>query len=1079
MKKHFYGLCLLAAITIVPCTTFSRGSLTGKKLSAGFRIPPPSIQTTVYWYWVADHISEEGIIKDLYAMKKAGINRAFIGNIGYKEVPLPGGQVKFRTEAWWKALHTALKTASKLDIEIGIFNGPGWSQAGGPWVIPDEAMRYLASVTAKVTGGKRVELELPKPGDNFRDVKVIAFPDPTDRGELLNSTNCTVTATPGISDATYLIDGDMTTEAMLVSDEQREVSINFTADKPFTIRSIKLFPVHRHMNVPVRIEVKEGGDYRPLAETQVDRYNSENIVGFDPFAPIAIAVPETTATEFRIVISQASPNVGFKDIALSSVPLVERYLEKSLAKMYQQPLPYWHDYMWREQPYAKDSTACVPASQVLDISGCLNGDRLVWNAPAGNWTIMRTGMMPTGVKNSASSPEGSGLEVDKMSKQHVASHFESYMAEIHRRIPAEDRKTWKVIVQDSYETGGQNFTDEFIEEFRMRYGYDPVPFLPVYQGIVVENEDISNRFLWDLRRLIADKVAYDYVGGMREISHKYGLTTWLENYGHWGFPAEFLQYGGQSDEVGGEFWAEGHLGSIENRAASSCAHIYGKTKVSSESFTSSWNPFARHPAGIKRRADRFFSEGVNNSLLHVYIHQPYEKKPGLNAWFGTEFNRNNIWFSHMDLFSAYLKRVNFMLQQGVNIADVAYFIGEDTPKMTGINEPELPTGYQFDYINAEVIKTRLSVRDNMLTLPDGTQYKILVLPPVKTMRPELLAKIASLVEEGAIVLGPAPERSPSYENYPHADHEVAQLAERLWSGIDGKNVKYKRVGKGMVINGMSLTEAFALTGCPPDCKIADSDPVLYGHRTAGQTEIYFLTNQSDRQITVSPEFRVRSKQPELWEPVSGITRKLAAYTQTGIGTIVPLQLAPNESVFIVFRNKTTRNGEQRVEANYPKLQAIAEPDIPWTVHFEKEHHGPEQLTLRTPIDLSKSPHSDVRHYSGKITYRSGFSLNKIPPGRIYLDIHEIHVMAKVWINGKYAGGVWTPPYRIDITDLIHKGVNRVEVEVVNTWVNRLIGDAQLPEAERTTWTFINQWGPDSNLPPSGLVGPVVIGNIRY
>lgn len=168
----------------------------------------------------------------------------------------------------------------------------------------------------------------------------------------------------------------------------------------------------------------------------------------------------------------------------------------------------------------------------------------------------------------------------------------------------------------------------------------------------------------------------------------------------------------------------------------------------------------------------------------------------------------------MDLFSAYLKRVNFMLQQGVNIADVAYFIGEDTPKMTGINEPELPTGYQFDYINAEVIKTRLSVRDNMLTLPDGTQYKILVLPPVKTMRPELLAKIASLVEEGAIVLGPAPERSPSYENYPHADHEVAQLAERLWSGIDGKNVKYKRVGKGMVINGMSLTEAFALTGCP-------------------------------------------------------------------------------------------------------------------------------------------------------------------------------------------------------------------------------------------------------------------------
>ncbi len=212
----------------------------------------------------------------------------------------------------------------------------------------------------------------------------------------------------------------------------------------------------------------------------------------------------------------------------------------------------------------------------------------------------------------------------------------------------------------------------------------------------------SDRFLWDLRRLIADKVAYDYVGGLRSVSHKYGLTTWLENYGHWGFPGEFLMYGGQSDEIGGEFWSEGDLGDIENRAASSCGHIYGKNRISAESNTSSGNSFARYPAVIKQRADRFFAEGINNTLLHVYISQPYEdKNPGVNAWFGTEFNRKNTWFSQIDIYITYLKRVNFMLQQGLNVADVAYFIGEDAPVMTGITDPPLPIGYQFDYINAE------------------------------------------------------------------------------------------------------------------------------------------------------------------------------------------------------------------------------------------------------------------------------------------------------------------------------------------------------------------------------------------
>lgn len=757
-------LVLFSLFMFISCVDRKNGFVTEKQLRAGFITPPDSIQTSVYWYWISDHISEQGVINDLYAMKKAGINRAFIGNIGLEDAPLRGGQVLFGTEEWWKILHTALKTATELNIEIGIFNSPGWSQSGGPWVKPSQAMRYLASVQTVAEGGKTVDLLLDSPAGDFEDFKVIAYPSVETGMPVLNKANTQLTSSIPIPDLYSLIDGDKITEIILQGDQTGEFTLDFKTTDPVTIRSLRLFTGAYGLNHPARLEVKEQEEYRLLSEFRIDRYNGVANVGFDPLAPVVIAVPPVEATEFRLTISGIHHPFGIREIELSSVPYIERYPEKSLAKMFQSPLPYWHEYQWPQQPQTVAPGLVVPAANVLDITEALTGDRLIWEAPEGTWVVMRTGMVPTGVTNAPASREATGLEVDKMSKEHVEAHFEAFMGEVVRRIPAADRKSWKVVVQDSYETGGQNFTDGFREAFQERYGYDLLSFLPVLNGVVVENEDISNRFLWDLRRLIADKVAYDYVGGLREISHRYGLTTWLENYGHWGFPGEFLQYGGQSDEIGGEFWSEGELGDIENRAASSCGHIYGKTKISAESFTSAGDPFRRYPALLKQRGDRFFSEGINNTLLHVYIHQPYEdKQPGVNAWFGTEFNRFNTWFSHMDLFTDYLKRVNFMLQQGLNVADVAYFIGEDAPKMTGVSDPALPDGYQFDYINGEVILNDLFVKDGILTLPHGTQYRMLVLPKLETMRPELLAKIGRLVEEGGVVLGPAPLHSPSYE----------------------------------------------------------------------------------------------------------------------------------------------------------------------------------------------------------------------------------------------------------------------------------------------------------------------------
>ena len=478
---------------------------------------------------------------------------------------------------------------------------------------------------------------------------------------------------------------------------------------------------------------------------------------------------------------------------------------------------------------------------------------------------------------------------------------------------------------------------------------------------------------------------------------------------------------------------------------------------------------------MKQRGDRFFTEGINNTLLHVYISQPSEERePGMNAWFSSEFNRLNTWYPQMDLFTSYLKRVNYMLQQGLNIADVAYFIGEDAPKMTGIVDPELPKGYQFDYINAEVIERDLFVKDGLLTLPHGTQYRILVLPKLETMRPELLAKIKKLIEDGAVVLGPAPKRSPSGESFPVADRQVKKLADELWSGLDGRSVKAVKRGKGELLFGMTMEEALKHIGCVPDCGLPADAPVLYGHRSAEDADIYFISNQKDEMIEIRPEFRIRSRQPELWDATTGRIRTLPAYEETAAGTVVPLKLYPYESAFIVFRRPATKAEGTGLQLNYPVLQTLVRLDAPWKVSFEEKRRGPASQTFARLEDISKNENPDIRYYSGTIWYETEFKLKKKPEGELYLNLNDVGVMAKVKINGQYAGGVWTAPYRVNVTDLVRKGKNKVEIEVVTTWMNRLIGDSGLPESERKTWTPCNSWKPTDTLQKSGLVGPVYI-----
>lgn len=1046
----------------------------------GFKSIPDSMQTSVYWYWISDNISEDGVVKDLYSMKKAGINRAFIGNIGLNDIPY--GKVKMLSEEWWKILHTALKTATKLNIEIGIFNSPGWSQSGGPWIKAENAMRYLTASETYVSGPLKFSQKLEKPIEIFQDVKVIAYPSPKNDQLILNTKNGIISSLPTFTDLSKITDGDKNTGITIPIGD--EFVINFESKEPFTARSLSITTTEVPFLSTVVLQCKENNDvYRTISEFQINRTNPTLNVGFKPYAPIVISFPSTTSSYFRLIFKKPNSNSGIAEVELRTAPRLERFSEKTMAKMHQTPLPYWSEYQWAAQSEVDDKETVIDAAKVIDITKFLSADgTLNWDVPKGDWVILRTGMTPTGTKNSPASPEATGYETDKMSKKHIEKHFYGHIGEILKRIPEADRKTFKVVVADSYEMGSQNFTDGFLEEFKLKYGYNPIPYLPVYEGLVVNSQLESDRFLWDMRRMVADKVAYDYVGGLRDVSHKNGLTIWLENYGHWGFPGEFLMYGGQSDEIGGEFWSEGELGNIENRAATSCGHIYGKTKISAESNTCGGAAFSRTPGTIKQRGDRFFAEGINNTLLHVYISQPYdEKTPGINAPFGNEFNRKNTWFSQMDVYTQYLKRTNFMLQQGLNVADVAYFIGEDTPKMTGITDPALPVGFQFDYMNAEVIEKFMTVKDGLITLPHGTQYRILVLPKLETMRPELLAKIKQLVNDGAVVLGPAPKRSPSLQNQPLADQQVQATAKELWGNVDGVNLKSRKVGKGMIINGMGMEEALKTINCVPDCKLPDDNSIHYGHRTLKGEEIYFITNQTAETKEIKPEFRVKGLQPELWEATTGSVRFLPAFVQKGNVTQVPLKLAPNESVFIVFRNQTNLSTLNSIADNYPTPTLLADFKNPWIVKFDHSQRGPSKpISFTTLQEWTSFTNDSIKYYSGTAFYLNKFKVTKLKKGKkVILNIGKFTGMAKVTINGKYAGGIWTAPYNLDVTKLLKKGDNELKIEVVNNWMNRLIGDLKLPLEQRKTWCVVNPYTPDSPLQSSGLIGPIEVLYANY
>lgn len=1023
------------------------------QMYSSFQNPPEDTKPGVYWYWMNEHVSKDGITKDLEAMKRVGIGEAFIGNIYEGGVP---GDIKTLSDEWVDCMRHAIKEGSRLGLKISIFNGPGWSQSGGPWVDEEEAMRYLDYCDTIIDGQQDRAIALRRPYEVFQRVAVLAMPV---HGSTLTPKRVEISSRATRPDK--LFDGSKSTKVQLNNDKN-DIEITLYADEPFDARSLIVYPTGIGFNTECELLALTDGKFVQVAKEFFDRSNTSRQLGPQPAGKLVLSFPKVTASVYKIKMNNLPLNFELAEIELSDEIKIQRVTEKALYKLPNTSNPAWSAYRWNAQRF-DDQISVANTGEVVDVTSLCDGDSLRWKGKPGKWRLIHFGMTPTYTTNTPAAPAARGLEIDKLSRKASHKHFNAFVGKVISGLTREERKSLHRVIVDSYEVGPQNWSDDYRERFIEKMGYDPVPYLPVLAGEVVGSVDVSDRFLWDMRRVIADLVAEEYVGGLREIANENGLNLWLENYGHWGFPSEFMYYGSKADEVGGEFWA-GSGPSAECRLASSACHVYGKNEVFAESYTAGGNYFKWYPAKLKQKGDWSYTEGINSVIMHVYIHQPYEERmPGVNAWFGIEFNRHNTWFDLSKGWIDYQRRCCYMLRQGVPVRDLCVFIGDDAPQMNYWIDPELSAGYSFDLINSDAIVNRLKVENGKLVLPSGLSYSALVLPPLETMRPEVLTAIEALVKGGATVIANSvPRMSPSLKNYPAADSLLTATAGELFPG-DGARVK--EVGKGRVYMG-GINDALMEIGCAKDVDMPADSHVSWIHRKSDFADIYFLSNQGSETFDGELTFRVSGLKPELWNAVDGSASAVDSYTDSGSETRIALRLLPAQSVFVVF-TKDSQLQPQNSDAQ-PQITPLTSP---WNIRFVNKQLGQDfKISSNALFDWKSSDDQRVKYFSGTALYTTQFDWNGEVKAPVYLHLDSVEVVAKVKLNGQELGYLWTAPYELNLAPALVEGNNVLEIEVANLWVNQLVNQYSLPAPQRTIWTLIDAASKSQPLEPSGIFG---------
>ena len=1102
-----YRVILVFLLILCFATSGAQKSLLADK----FNNPPEESSPWVFWYWMHGAVSKAGITADLESMKQVGLGGAYLMPI---KGPVEKNAYQQLTPQWWEMVRFSMQEADRVGLKLGMHICDGFALAGGPWITPEKSMQKVVWSDTIVSGGKIKNLHLSRPESYegfYKEIGLYAIPV-----KEVYSTNINV---PEVTSSN--IDDKAPSYLVKKNEEGGFKSssacwIQYTFKEPFTCRSIEIvlngntYQAHR-----LKVCVSDDGiHFRTVKQLVPARQGWQNTDENSTHI-----IPATTARYFRFYwdpkgtepgaedmdAAKWKPNLKIKKLILSSKASISQFEGKA-------------GFVWRvsnrTQANELPDKDCVKLNQVIDLSSSLTGDVLNATLPAGKWKIIRMGHTSTGHTN-ATGGGGKGLECDKFSKEAVMMQFDHWFGEAFRKTDPElAKRVLKFMHVDSWECGSQNWSDSFLSEFKKRREYDLTPYLLVYTGMPLESAEKTESVLSDIRQTISELVLDVFYKTLAVEAKKYDCEFSAECVAPTMVSDGMLHYQAV-DRPMGEFWLNSPTHDKPNDMldAISGAHIYGKNIVQAEGFTQLRTMWNEHPAMLKSLLDRNYALGINKLFYHVYVHNPYvDKAPGMTLdGIGLYFQRDQTWWKQGKAWVDYARRCQTLLQFGNPVTDIAVFTGEETPRrailpyrlvpsLPGIfgqewvdaeakrlkNEgqpvEEMPVGvshsanmtdlgdwvdplngYAYDSFNKDALIRLAEGEHGRLVLPGGASYRILILPKPHPMSPdgdymsvEVARKIQMLQKAGVVVLlGDKPSQVPGLSDKENAAKELNALAEDIWSASAQYKLPYKQAD-------------FTQFGLKKDVLFMDNAKDLaWTHRAGNGVDIYFIANQKDEARKVSVSLRCAGKQPELWNPVTGEISDASVWSESDGRTIVSLDLAANQSVFIVFQRQATSISSEKNHTFASIPLQVKE----WNVYFPQVS---KLLKREQLFDWSKEQDADIKYYSGTANYETTFQWKKkVGKNEVFLDLGKVSVMAEVIVNGINCGTVWTAPYRINITKALTKGNNKLEIQVVNTWANAMKGVHEQKIKVNNLWTNASYWSEKLPLQESGLAGPLI------
>ena len=1005
----------------VPDTAKLRSAFS-KNDQAAFLQPDRIFYPETWFHFLNGSIRREGITRDLEAIAASGIQgvQFFHGQVG-DPADWTGTEehVECLSPKWESLVKHTAEEAHRLGLRFSLQTCPGWAMSGGPWIKPEQAMRHLSYSRTDITGGKEVDVELPVPQKedwrDWRDIAVLAFPAPDgDTGAY-----CQVEK---VEAETY--------------QEEWQKLLNGELNAAFTLQPTDVQKPYR-----IRVKMKGRAKVRSIEFNPIDQFNHEFCV--QPDIHLRVMTPSQT-----ILLDTDFPRANWQDIDKTmtfALPDQKEQGEYILEITNKHPMHIsrlcfstatrghnWEmEAAWTSRellPLPKDMSdeggGFVRRADILNLTEKMTSEgRLRWTAPAGGWIVLRIGHVNTGRRNGPAPAEATGWEVNKLDTAYVGYQFRSYIG---RLTDGPLKGLVNNMLMDSWECSSQTWTRYMRQEFQERRQYDLLTWLPAIFGWVIDGREQTSKFLSDWRRTINELFTDNFYGYMSRLAHEKDMTVSYETAAGDIFPADPMEYYKYADVPMCEYWQpiSGWLANHNYkpiRPTASAAHLYGKPRVSAESFTSFDLTWDEHLRELREVANQNMVEGVTHTVFHTYTHNPDADSffPGTSfgGGIGTPFLRKQTWWPFMRHFNTYLARCAYMLERGFPVNSVLWYIGDEIEQKPDQFAP-FPNGYTYDYCNTDALLNRIKIRNGSWTTPEGICYDVLWIPDTKRLLPETINRLQAMEAQGGRVIRDVP---------------IAHLEQ-----------------------------AFERLSLQPEVKPTE---LRWLHRCADKADWYMICPQKEQAFSGEVSFRQKGR-AELWNPMNG-SIQLADAEPDGEYTRVRLDLQRGEMLFLVFRHDARPQSMKTLKATEVM------PLDKWTLTFP-EGWGIDKPLLLTELKAWKDlPLSDEGHaFSGTATYETSFQIDTKKRGQQYmLRLGEVEEIAVVKVNGEVVDTLWAEPYQTDITPHLRRGSNTIVIELTSTWFNRLAYDAAQPKEQRRTWV-IN--GPSAKEPlrPSGLLGPV-------